>query len=532
MAPAFALFHNPRALPEAPYGRVQEAVMDSAGHDAALDEIGRWPGYAPTPLVALDDVARALGIASVQYKDEGGRFGLGSFKALGGAYAVRRHLAGLLEARLGAPVTTADLLDGRHRALTETVTVTTATDGNHGRSVAWGARLFGCRAVIYIHATVSAGRQEAIEQYGAQVVRTPGNYDDSVRQAAADAAANGWTVVSDTSYAGYRDIPRDVMNGYTVMVEEALRQWPGAAPPTHAFVQGGVGALPAAVAAHLWRRLGVRRPRFIVVEPEHAACLLASARAGKPVAVTGALDTMMAGLACGEVSELAWDLLVRGADAFMAIPDQGAIDAMRLLAERQPPVVAGESAVAGLAALRALAADPDASAALRLGPDSRVLLFGSEGATDPALYAKIVGCSAESVAQAFPSGGAASKPRRNRLMRRRGHWAAGGLAITLAATFSGAARAQDDPLFTVVRYHEAARAAELCGGKKFTPAEQDKLAVLVGQVTQHRLPVGEELTAIREARANLQARVTAGGCSDPLVADALRFYGTFQDRLR
>jgi len=401
MRPPFALFHNPRAAPEAPYGRVQEAVMDAAGHEAAFAEITRWPGYAPTPLRSLDALARALGIAAVHYKDEGDRFGLGSFKALGGAYAVRRHLGTRLAAALGRPVTTAELIDGTHRARTESITVTTATDGNHGRSVAWGAQLFGCRAVIYIHATVSAGRQAAIERYGAQVVRTPGNYDDSVRRAASDAAANGWTVVSDTSYPGYRDIPRDVMHGYTVMVEEALRQWPDETPPTHAFVQGGVGALPASVAAHLWQRLGTRRPRFVVVEPERAACLLASARAGKPVAVTGVLDTVMAGLACGEASELAWDLLVRGADAFMAIPDAGAIDAMRLLAAQHPPVVAGESAVAGLAALRAAAADPATRAALGLGPDSRVLLFGSEGATDPELYRSIVGRPADRVAQAL-----------------------------------------------------------------------------------------------------------------------------------
>jgi diaminopropionate ammonia-lyase len=412
MRPAFALFHNPRAAPEAPYGRVQEVVMDAAGHAAAFAEITRWPGYAATPLVGLDAVARALGLAAVHYKDEGSRFGLGSFKALGGAYAVRRHLGSVLAAALGRPITTAELLDGTHRARTESVTVTTATDGNHGRSVAWGAQLFGCRAVIYIHATVSAGRQAAIERYGAAVVRTPGNYDDAVRQAAADAAANGWTVVSDTSYAGYRDIPRDVMHGYTVMVEEALRQWPDAAPPTHAFVQGGVGALPAAAAAHLWQRLGVRRPRFVVVEPERAACLLASARAGKPVAVTGTLDTVMAGLACGEASELAWDLLARAADAFMAIPDRDAIDAMRLLAEQRPAVVAGESAVAGLAALRAAAADPEARAALRLGPDSRVLLFGSEGATDPELYREIVGRSADTVARALSSDANDPQPAR------------------------------------------------------------------------------------------------------------------------
>ncbi len=399
----FALFQNPLAVRDAPYGRVQETVMDDAGHRAAFDEITRWPGYRETPLIALDDVARESGVAAVHYKDEGGRFGLGSFKALGGAYAVRRHLAGIVEAKRGAPVTTDDLLQHRHGDVTGGVTVTTATDGNHGRSVAWGAQLFGCRAVIYIHAHVSAGRQAEIERYGATVVRTPGNYDDSVRQAAADAAANGWTVVSDTSYEGYREIPRAVMHGYTVMAEEALRQWPAREPPTHCLVQGGVGALPAAVAAHLWQRLGARRPHFVVVEPERAACLYASARAGKPTAITGALDTMMAGLACGEVSSLAWDLLARAGDAFVTIPDQAAIDAMRLLAARPAPVIAGESAVAGLGALRLIAADPAARAALRLGPDSRVLLFGSEGATDPALYAKIVGRSPEAVAGAFIS---------------------------------------------------------------------------------------------------------------------------------
>ena len=410
MGQGFALFHNPLASPEAPYGRTQDAIMNAAGHAAAFDEITRWPGYAPTALVPLDDVARALGLAAVHYKDEGGRFGLGSFKALGGAYAVRQHLAGVLEAHLGHAVTTEALLAGRHRALTETVTVTTATDGNHGRSVAWGAQLFGCRAVIYIHQTVSAGRQAAIERYGATVVRTPGVYDDAVRQAAADAAANRWTVVSDTSYPGYRDIPRAVMHGYTVMVEEALRQWPAAGAPTHAFVQGGVGALPAAVAAHLWQRLGARRPRFIVVEPERAACLFASARAGKPTAVTGKLDTMMAGLACGEVSTLAWEMLMRAADAFMTIPDQGAIDAMRLLADHRPPVVAGESAVAGLAALRAVAGDASTRAALRLGPDSRVLVFGSEGATDPELYARIVGRAPDSVAARRRERAGSAKP--------------------------------------------------------------------------------------------------------------------------
>jgi diaminopropionate ammonia-lyase len=405
MGPAFALFHAAPAPAGAPDAPARPAVLDPAGAAAAWAEITAWPDYAATPLRALDDLAGALGLAAVRYKDEAGRFGLGSFKALGGPYAVRRHLGAVLAAALGRAVTTAELLDGRHRRLTAALTVTTATDGNHGRAVAWAAQRFGCRAVIYLHRGVSPGRQAAIERYGATVVRTPGHYDDSVRQAAADAAANGWTVVSDTSYEGYREIPRDVMHGYTVMVAEALQQWPDGAPPSHVFVQGGVGALAAAVAAALGQRLATRRPRIVVVEPERAACLYASARAGAPTAAAGDLDTIMAGLACAEVSRLAWDVLAHAADAFMTVPDQAAIDAMRWLAARRPPVVAGESAVAGLAGLRAAAADAAARAALGLGPDSRVLLFGSEGATDPTLYARLVGRTPETIAQALTSDG-------------------------------------------------------------------------------------------------------------------------------
>jgi diaminopropionate ammonia-lyase len=173
------------------YGPAMEAVLSDAGFARALAVIGSWPGYAPTPLVAMPGLAAALGVASVHYKDEGGRFGLGSFKALGGAYAVFRLLAARIRATTGLEPTSADLLAGRHRDLVSAVTVTCATDGNHGRSVAWGARLFGARCVIFIHATVSEGRKAAIEAYGAEVVRTAGNYDDSVRTAQAAADDNG-----------------------------------------------------------------------------------------------------------------------------------------------------------------------------------------------------------------------------------------------------------------------------------------------------------------------------------------------------
>ncbi|MBP2312672.1 diaminopropionate ammonia-lyase [Azospirillum soli] len=395
-----ALYHNPMADRQAPYGAAQRRVLNLEAHDAARREIAAWPGYAPTPLVALPGLAAAAGIGRLWFKDEGGRFGLGSFKALGGAYAVFRLLAAEVARRTGGPApSAADLLSGKHRDVVSSITVTCATDGNHGRSVAWGAQTFSCGCVIYIHATVSDGRRDAIAAFGATVVRTAGNYDDAVRQAGADAAANGWMVVSDTSYEGYMDVPRDVMQGYTVMVQEAVEQLPPGERPTHVFIQAGVGGLAAAVCGHLWERWGADRPRVVVVEPDKAACLFESARAGRPMAVHGDLDTIMAGLACGEVSLLAWTILAPGADDFQTITDEAAKDAMRLLAAGtggDRPLVAGESAVAGLAGLLCALGNGQAEA-LGLGPDSRVLLFGSEGDTDPDLYAAIVGRSAEQV---------------------------------------------------------------------------------------------------------------------------------------
>ncbi len=356
------------------------AAIRPEGFDAAMAEVGHWPGYAPTPLVNLPRLAADLGLGELSYKDESKRFGLGSFKALGGAYAVAR-LSAAARAAGGGPLT-----------------VATATDGNHGRSVAWGARTFGCEAVIYVHETVSAARAEAIAAFGARVVRTPGNYDEAVRRAAADAAKFGWTVVSDTSYDDYVSVPRQVMHGYGVMVLEALDQLE--APPTHVFLQAGVGALAAAVLTCLWDRLGASTPRIVVVEPDRAACLFESAVAGRPVVVDGALDTIMAGLACGEVSTLAWTALSAGADAFMTVSDADAECAMRRLAGPRgddPPVVAGESAVAGLCGLKCAMEQPAWRDALGLSGGSRVLLFGTEGATDPSLYGKIVGATPDEV---------------------------------------------------------------------------------------------------------------------------------------
>lgn len=402
----FTLLTNPRFQANEAYGEHRSTLLSASALARAQTVISTWPGYAVTRLCALPALARTAGVASIHYKDEGSRFGLGSFKGLGGAYAVARLLCRELGQRLKRNVNPADLQnDPVLRQACADITVTCATDGNHGRSVAWGAQMLGCRCVIYIHATVSEGRKDAIERYGAQVVRTNGNYDESVQQADRDAKANGWFVISDTSYPGYMDVPRDVMQGYQLMVHEAVcaqPQW-----PTHVFVQAGVGGFAAAVCAYFWERSTEQRPVFVVVEPERADCLLQSVRAGEVTAVKGDLDTLMAGLACGEVSLLAWQILATGANAFCSIPDAAAVDTMRLLASPQggdPVIVAGESAVAGLAAALLTAQDSAARSALGLGPDSRVLLFGSEGDTDPALYQQLVGRSA---AQVLADGAAA-----------------------------------------------------------------------------------------------------------------------------
>ena len=369
-----AYLANPRCDRTLPYGEAQRAILSLAASAQAAAEIGHWPGYTPTPLVRLPGLARSLGLGTVLLKDESERFGLGSFKALGGAYGVRRLLA-----REGRPPAG--------------IVVTCATDGNHGRAVAWGARVFGCRAVIYLHENVSAARESAIAAYGAKTVRTTGNYDDGVRQCAEEATRNGWFVVSDTAWPGYEDVPRDVMQGYTVMVGEVLAQVAARERPTHVLIQGGVGGLAAAVLAHFWETQGAARPFLIMVEPKRADCLYRSAQAGKRVTITGTLDTIMAGLACGEPSILAWKILDRGADAFLAIEDEWAMQAMRRLAAPAAgdvSVEAGESGAAGLAGLLALRTEPKLFDQTGLDASSRVLVFNTEGATDPEIYSDIV----------------------------------------------------------------------------------------------------------------------------------------------
>jgi len=373
------LHHHASADTRGAYPAQLDDVLGASVCETARTAISNWSGYRLSPLHMLDGLAAELGIANLYYKDEGKRFCLGSFKALGGAYAVRRLLA------REVPDAASD------------ITVVTATDGNHGRSVAWGAKQCGCPCFIYMHAGVSKGRVAAVESFGATVVRVDGNYDDSVRAATKDAAANGWFVVSDTSWGGYSETPRHVMAGYTVMTAEIAQQLPAAVIPTHVFVQGGCGGLAGAVLNHLWQTWGENCPRFIVVEPDRADCLYRSSSNGYLTNVHITEESIMAGLSCGEVSLLGWQILNAGANDFMTISDDLVAPTMTLLAAGDPPIVAGESAIAGLAGMIAARRKPALSDALALDESSRVLVFGTEGATDPAIYQSIVGRAPEDV---------------------------------------------------------------------------------------------------------------------------------------
>ncbi len=337
------------------------------------------PGYAPTRLVALPALAKRLGVAELWVKDESRRLGLPAFKVLGASYAIHRF--------------------AQRRAVgAGPCTFATATDGNHGRAVAWAARRLGQRAVIFVPGNTVAARIEAIQGEGAEVVVVPGSYDETVRRAAAEAERNGWQVISDTAYPGYTEIPGWIMEGYGTIFEEAARQLAelGGAEPSLVLLQAGVGGLACAGSLFYWWR--GRRPTLVAVEPTDADCLLESAASpdGSIREAKGRQDSIMAGLNCGTPSLLAWPLIRDGMDAFLAVDDDFAREAMRLLASGEggdPAVVSGESGAAGLAGLLALASEASlAEAREALGlRGARVLLVSTEGATDPPSWERIVG---------------------------------------------------------------------------------------------------------------------------------------------
>lgn len=357
----------------------------------AIAEISSWNGYAPTPLHSLSCLADKLGLGAIMYKDEGPRFGLGSFKALGGSYAGLLVLQRELSKNLNRHVELSEIRDGSIAKDVAEITLVSATDGNHGRSLAWGAQAVGAPCRIYIHKEVSEGREKSMRDLGAEVIRIDGDYDESVRITREEAEENGWFVVSDTSWEGYTRTPTDVMAGYGVMIDEIIEQSDHI--PSHLFVQGGVGGLAAAMAARLRQKLGANSPRIIVVEPELAACLYASGKVGEKTIFNIDQETMMAGLSCGEPSDLAWEILASEASDYLTIPESLVAPTMRLAGRplgTDPAIQAGESAVAGMAALIALARNQELREKLNLGKNSSVLLIGSEGATDAKIYQEIM----------------------------------------------------------------------------------------------------------------------------------------------
>jgi diaminopropionate ammonia-lyase len=373
-------------------------ALGPAGAQRIAHFLSLCENHAPTPLHSLAAFAAECGVGAIHVKDEGFRLGLGSFKALGGAYAVARLVAEEATKRLGRPIDLDATQSPEVQAVAGAMTFTCATDGNHGRSVAWGAQRVGAQAAIFVHGGVSDSRVAAIARYGARMIRVAGTYDDSVAQAAWVGAENGWTVVSDTAWPSYERIPLLVMQGYTALVNEALGAL--ARPPTHVFVQAGVGGVAAAVAGHLVLMLRDRRPKFVVVDPARAACIYETARAGGPVKIAHGPPTVMAMLECYEPSPVAWRVLSRAADAFMTVEDADAIAVMNRLARpagSDPAIVAGESGGAGLAGVVRAAADPEIRANLGLDRASRVLVVNTEGATDPQRYAELVGMDPASV---------------------------------------------------------------------------------------------------------------------------------------
>ena len=385
-------------MPKSADGNLPVMSMDNVAQARAF--FRSFPQYSVTPLASLEGQAARLGLGHLLVKDESWRFGLNAFKVLGGAFAMARYIA----QETGKPIEemTYDYLTGAQlRQDFGQATFFTATDGNHGRGVAWAARQLGQRAVVHMPKGSSRTRFDNIAREGAKVTIEDMNYDDCVRLAAAEAERTPHGVIlQDTSWEGYELIPSWIMQGYGCMAEEAAEQLRamGIDRPTHVFVQAGVGCLASAVVGYYVNRFPADPPKFIIMEAEAAACLYKGACQGdgSPAIVTGDLKTIMAGLACGEPNLIGWDILRNHVDAFLACPDWVSALGMRMLAaplRGDPAVVSGESGAVGMGVVETLMRDPacaELKTALGLDQHSSVLLFSTEGDTDPDAYKSIV----------------------------------------------------------------------------------------------------------------------------------------------
>tara|TARA_B110001452_G_scaffold252554_1_gene242522 strand:- start:753 stop:1895 length:1143 start_codon:yes stop_codon:yes gene_type:complete len=336
--------------------------------DEAIQTISSWENYSPTPLIKLNKLSKELNIKEIYYKDEDKRLNLKSFKALGGAFAVNKI-----------------------RNEKGDVTVSTATAGNHGRSVAWGAQRLGLKCKIFISEFVSEARAQAMINLQADVIRVEGNYNSSLKECIKQSEKNNWEIIQDVSWEGYKEVPRLIMAGYTIMIKEIIDQI-DANSITHVFLQAGVGGMAAAMIAG-FAKFSKNTPKFVIVEPENADCVSKSIQNNKLTSVDIKKETIMGGMSCGDVSSIAWEILKNSTKYCMTIPDDAISSAVALLAEGRlsnKRIVAGECAVPGVIALIGAFNNEDYLNKLKLNSDSKVLVFGCEGLTDKTMYEKLL----------------------------------------------------------------------------------------------------------------------------------------------
>ena len=355
-----------------------------------------FPVYQKTPLVSLEKLAEKLQVKSIYLKDESYRFGLNAFKVLGGSYAIAKEIGKRIEKDI-TELTAESILSAETKAQLGDITFVTATDGNHGRGVAWTANQLGQRSVVYMPKGSALERLENIRKEGAEAEITDMNYDEAVRLAQKMAEEKGWVVVQDTAWEGYEDIPLWIMQGYTTMGYEIMEQIPER--PTHIFLQAGVCSMAGAMTGFFSNLYpGEEKPIITIVEPAKADCLFRTAQAddGKLHIVTGDMDTIMAGLACGEPCTIGWDVLKGYADAFIRCPEYAAADGMRILAapaKGDTPVTAGESGAAAFGCMANILLDENLAEwkkLLQLDESSRILCISTEGDTDKQNYQDVV----------------------------------------------------------------------------------------------------------------------------------------------
>ena len=343
-------------------------VLSKNDIDDAYNIISRWDNYSPTPLISLNKLSEKLGLNKIFYKDESKRFHLKSFKALGGAYAVEKVTKGNKE-----------------------IVISTATAGNHGRSVAWGSKKLGLKCKIFISEYVSKFRAEVMRNYGADVIRVKGNYDNSLKECVKQSKKNNWQIVQDVAWKDYKLVPRLTMAGYSVMMKEISEQINNQ-QISHVILQAGVGGMAAAMVAGIARYLD-NIPKVIVVEPESAACVLESIRVGKIKKISIKKESLMGGMSCDEVSLVPWEILRNSISHCVTVSDNYISKTVKLLANSElsnEKIVGGECSTPGIISLVALCNDPVSRKEINLNKNSNVLLFGCEGDADEELYKKLL----------------------------------------------------------------------------------------------------------------------------------------------